>query len=273
MNTQPNFSHILQSIQSDPFTKGEHLKHTHDMDPHNLELLIECLATEGIPLKTGQRFSIDQLKTRELKPWIANTQPKLKKAPTTWQDTVKALKHIVSTDELRPAMCAVYFHLENNSIIATDAHKLVAIRYHESIKEFTESTLINAKTGQQIDDRFPNYQAVIRETHQYEAVCNIEYLKNHAKACLNAAKVFTEDTPVLLVIDLPDGNQWIGNPKLLYDVCTALQTFGTHSAMIKFNGPTNYLMLETVTKTALVMPYRVENWEESTKKFIKYTCF
>lgn len=272
MNTA-QLSEIVNTVKNDPFRKGEVTHLISDLSDLSKDMLIQFLATEGIPLKTGQRFSTDQMQPREICPWIPQVDPKKKKAPVTWQDTVKALKPIVSTDELRPAMCSVYFDLDNDTVVATDAHKLVAVRQHESLKQFEQNTLINAKTGTPIDDRFPNYKAVIRDAHQYESVCTIEYLKNHAKAALDASKVFIEDTPVILAIDLPDGNTWYGNPKLIFDVCSALQTFGTQSAFIKFNGPFNYLMLETVTKTALVMPYQVKNWEESSKKFIRYACF
>lgn len=105
-------------------------------------------------------------------------QVKFKSFSPKDKDFIKLVSGFASDDQLRPAMTGVNF--DDKGLCVTDAHKMVFIPKSKYSQYFSkEEGIFEFGSGKKIDDRFPNYQAIIpqnnTEVHQIDVVKLLTY--------------------------------------------------------------------------------------------------
>jgi len=108
----------------------------------------------------------------------APSQVKIKSFTAKDKDFSKVFGVFASDDELRPAMTGVNF--DDNGLCITDAHKMVFIPKSKYSQYFPEEEgIFEFGSGRKIDERYPNYSAVIpqnnTEVHQIDVVKLLTY--------------------------------------------------------------------------------------------------
>ena len=155
-------------------------------------------------------------------------------------------KDIVSKDYLREAMTGIYQDAENGCLVSTDAHKLLCI-YQDGIKE---SKIINIKTGQEIDARYPDYKMVIPEEIETKHLFNIDELINQVNGIVSVNRFIVDKTIYVKF------NGSLLHPQFVLQCLKSLRMAGAENVTLEQKEPNKKLIIrDTESKNfALVMP-------------------
>lgn len=189
--------------------------------------------------------------------------------PKVETDKFLALKNIVSKDAYRPILNGVL--IEKDSLVATDAHKLVVLHTKNNenvgkIKDFlTEKDYTNYlkidgreqltkveyfKKHQFYDGKYPNYKDIIPK---YKNFSKLEDIEKWLQICKNYIEVAGKN---LVQIIFKEYHNEIGfNPKIMYDALEALAKGGNKKVKFAFSEAKKAILIHTETKDyALIMP-------------------
>jgi hypothetical protein len=112
---------------------------------------------DKIPL-VKDKIDLDITDEIEFTPPLTSKIPALKK----WEKD-NPISIVVSKDDLRPALQGVYYDADEGVKVATDGYKMV-VTPDSRIKK---SKVVNPKTGDMINEKFPNWKAVVPDSDTY----------------------------------------------------------------------------------------------------------
>ena len=147
-----------------------------------------------------ENFNEDELKTglvKFSKYFLISTleneielQKRYKRKLGTFKDLIKYLiKNICSKDQLRPAMNAVYYDMEQKNLVATDAHILVSMKLknlpisdiNENITCFAGDVFLSKYSfdsfrldkygdilNETLSDKYPNYMQILPDVNYFD---------------------------------------------------------------------------------------------------------
>jgi len=228
-----------------------------DLDSAKEAFLAEFISKE-LPSKLPNKkdkFDKDDLPKGEVvvKPIIKKITPS---NPSNTKTKTDSLKNIVGNDDLRPVMNGVFQDAENGMLVATDAIKLIAV----SDATITESKIVDPKTGQIYQGRFPNYLAIIPQNNPIQVDVNVQDLINQTAGISRASDFFVGKNQFAIALRLKIGdNSFYFNPKSLNDVLTVFANYGAKDVTFKLSTPARAMLIEYGGVTGLVMPVIGEN--------------
>lgn len=147
-------------------------------------------------------------------------------------------------DDLRLALRGVY-HNEGWQIAAS-GHMVIAVK--QSYAEEREGKII-AKDGSVIEDRYPNWKAVIPAyTNEYKTFrMDMKELTEAIRKAKAHNKVYGKDSCEISIL----GEVWL-KPELLFLFATAMKEAGVDEVLYK--SPTHGILVKTDTMQLLLMP-------------------
>jgi len=228
-----------------------------DLDSAKEAFLAEFISKD-LPSKLPNKkdkFDKDDLPKGEVvvKPIIKKITPS---NPSNTKTKIDSLKNIVGNDDLRPVMNGVFQDAENGMLAATDAFKLITV----SDATITESKIVDPKTGQTIQGRFPNYLAIIPQNNPIQVDVNVQDLINQTAGISRASDFFVGKNEFAIAVRIKIGdNNFYFNPKLLNDVLTVFANYGAKDVTFKLSTPTRAMVIEYGGVTGLLMPVMGEN--------------
>ncbi|MEN0047858.1 MAG: hypothetical protein AAF806_12425, partial [Bacteroidota bacterium] len=157
------------------------------------------------------------------------------------------LKEIVSKDELRPAMNGVFYDKED-WIVATDGHKLLAIK-HEHEKKYT----VYYKNGQKIKGRsYPNWESVIPDIYKYKYTYTLTIDK--LAKYLEVASFFVgkTDNKVHFKFDPKRKQVYTLNATLLKQILKVFKSMGMEQIEIHLSGLLNFNAYKSLRNTGVI---------------------
>jgi hypothetical protein len=204
-----------------------------------------------------------------------------------------SLEKIVSKDDIRPIFQSVFF--DKGNLVATDAHTLVVIKQKESdsdiiknakeklIKSYSktvgekeatrfanekyapleksglEGKLINQKTGEITDGKFPDYQAIIPQDFPLTQSLPIQDIINLTNGAIEGLKSASKTRMAIMFNVTGDTEVKLGiNPSFLLKTLQALQANGAKSIKMGFGGPTKAITIRADNgDMGLVMPLMI----------------
>lgn len=228
-----------------------------DLDSAKEAFLAEFISKD-LPSKLPNKkdkFDKDDLPKGEVvvKPIIKKITPS---NPSNTKTKIDSLKNIVGNDDMRPVMNGVFQDAENGMLAATDAFKLITV----SDATITESKIVDPKTGQTIQGRFPNYLAIIPQNNPIQVDVNVQDLINQTAGISRASDFFVGKNEFAIAVRIKIGdNNFYFNPKLLNDVLTVFANYGAKDVTFKLSTPTRAMVIEYGGVTGLLMPVMGEN--------------
>lgn len=249
--------------------------------------LLSALSKEGIKLKTP--LNIDGL--------VVKVEPVSVKAYN--KKGVDALQKVVSKDVLKPHFQSVYFDGEN--MVATDGSILTVQKKTETDKQIIQKAkeayvkslektlgkklaqekanedysklekngldgiLIDFKTGQIVDAKYPDYKSVIpKENKIVTQNINIQELINLANGAELALSNNNKDiVPMVFKLTNEDGLEIGVSARLLKDLLQSLQGNGSKNIILEFDSPSRAIVVKSDNgDIGLIMPMLVS---EETK--------
>ena len=228
-----------------------------DLDSAKEAFLAEFISKD-LPSKLPNKkdkFDKDDLHKGEVvvKPIIKKITPS---NPSNTKTKIDSLKNIVGNDDMRPVMNGVFQDAENGMLAATDAFKLITV----SDATITESKIVDPKTGQTIQGRFPNYLAIIPQNNPIQVDVNVQDLINQTAGISRASDFFVGKNEFAIAVRIKIGdNNFYFNPKLLNDVLTVFANYGAKDVTFKLSTPTRAMVIEYGGVTGLLMPVMGEN--------------
>lgn len=186
-----------------------------------------------------------------------NPEPKPKRVKVT-DDKLEALKGCVlqgHKDDVREALRGVYYDVEEQMMIATDAHVLAGLGEplggESRIVSPMDNKIIHRYKGEALVGRYPNWKAVIPDApllidnikvSDIIAICNAAIMR------LKWFDLNSEDFPVMLQIFNEKGEDVYFNPENVMRGATALAANGVEKVHLYWNGsPTKALMMRSST--------------------------
>ena len=204
-----------------------------------------------------------------------------------------SLEKIVSKDDIRPIFQSVFF--DKGNLVATDAHTLVVIKKKESdsdiiknakeklIKSYSktvgekeatrfanekyapleksglEGKLINQKTGEITDGKFPDYQAIIPQDFPLTQSLPIQDIIDLTNGAIEGLKSASKTRMAIMFNVTGDTEVKLGiNPSFLLKTLQALQANGAKSIKMGFGGPTKAITIKADNgDMGLVMPLMI----------------
>jgi hypothetical protein len=145
-----------------------------------LKEFVEALADSKYILPGFARINFEIFPTFEV-PKIVGSIPKSK-------GLIYDFKGIVGSDDLRPAMMGVFID-EKGFVVGTDAHKLISVKTKElsthagkiiDVKRYIDSA---GKRIEYIDQKYPNYEAIIPKNYIVEKDVDLVSLNNYLAGC------------------------------------------------------------------------------------------
>ena len=182
--------------------------------------------------------------------------------------------NITEKEEYRPMLTGVYFD-ENGLAVATDAHKLVCVKYDTKEKQFKpfEGKCVNNKMGEEykeslggsvIEGRYPNYPAVFPKEAEYKADIEVTkelllFLKKYASN-KQQNKIYIEQGEFFILLKI----------SFLYNILKALYDFGDKKLVVYATSKVRAVSFIGKTTKSLLMPIESEKdmykgYYESTK--------
>jgi predicted GNAT family acetyltransferase len=244
--------------------------------------LLSALGREGIKLKTP--LGIDGI--------TINVSPSpVKPFSKTGTD---ALQELVSKDDMRPSMQGVYFDGDNmvatNAFILTvqkktesdreiiekaeallvkywsknfapnDARQIASKTYEEIKKNGLNGKIINTKTGEVIDQKYPDYQQIIPQENQNKtAPTDVQELINLANGA--NLTLSNNNKEVKLIVFLIKGKEQfeIGlDTKLFKDLLQSMQGSGTKKVTLEIESPNKGILIKGDNGSiGLIMPVMI----------------
>ena len=225
--------------------------------------LIEAFAEAGEKFPENQKIYFDKEDNINLEPTPIN--PPVPKS----KGTLENFKDIVSKDDLRPQMTAVYVSEDGDFLVGTDAHKLIKFKSNEYSQY--AGKLINLKTfitskGKKldfIDAKYPNYEQIIpRETEEIKNLPTYNFY-NLAKSTIIIKKLQGFD---VFNINFKLKDITISfNPILMADVLQFALCNGLNTFTFKYSTDTRATLLDFGDKClGLVMPIMNHNGTRGT---------
>lgn len=227
---------------------GDYMKH-----------IIEGELPKKLPNKK-ELFIGDYLPEGEIYPKPID-KPVQKLKDNTTKSKAESLKGIVNDDDMRPVMNGVYYDKENGFLVATDAHKLVKIKDANIEKQ----GVFDIKTGEEIEGKYPNYDAVIPENNPIKLDISIKELRPKLEGMERANRFFATDPTILARIEVGD-NEYLFSPKLLNDILKVLEQHGHDKVTIELSTPTRALVIKEGDITALAMPIYTSSRDDVRRK-------
>lgn len=182
---------------------------------------------------------------------------KLKKAPALRKKAEDSLELIVSRDQLRPVMSGVY--VEEDRLIATDAHKLVVLEAQPDKKDIGKIININPRysgtDAKYVEGKYPNYEAVIPryEGDQVSEFFDIDRVLNEVHTLVKYG------SPVEGLKKLYLARYLAVNPDFLIAVLRVLRANGVSKIRFGAEKSNRAIVIFTDTKSkGLVMPIYIE---------------
>jgi len=177
------------------------------------KLLVEAVAEGNIKLPENQKIFVEDTKFE-----IPNQEVSVPKSKGVLQD----FKEIVATDDMRPVMKGVYVS-EDGFLVATDAHILLKYQsdefseYKGKIIDLKKYIGTKGKAIDFIDEKYPNYDAVIPQNNEYKFKGLSTYaFYNFAKSTLVVKKI-TDSSFFIIEFDIK-GQKYGINPILFSDL-------------------------------------------------------
>lgn len=243
-------------IKSRNFTQfiAENVKEQYGIEANEtfFKFLVETFQEAGERFPQNQLLNYgDILMELEVNPLSPNI-PKSK-------GIIEDFKQIVSDDDLRPAMKGVYF--EDGKMIATDGHCLITDYDNNEFTKHYDKKIIDValyvkSKGQVvkvIDEKFPNYDAVIPKTDfTYEKTIDLYSLYNLGRSAAFYLKLLRVSN-VRLRCKIKD-EEFALNPILLSDVCEYFLKKGSTSAEMKYTAANKAIVMNFGGSMGLIMP-------------------
>jgi hypothetical protein len=196
------------------------------------------------------RFGIDNLPQGEVNLKPITKPEKVVDAKTTREKSA-LLKDIVGDDDLRPVMTGVFNDSKNKKLVATNGISLISIK-DTSIKE---DAIISPKTGQKIDGKFPNYEAVIPKENPIKQRVSVSEILGIARAANRASQFFGKKDERGILVSFKIGDDtFLFSAKLMEDVFTVLAKLGKKNVTIEMSAPNRAAVINDGDITALIMP-------------------
>jgi len=216
-----------------------------------ISLLKEGWAPKG--LKRNNKLTTQDL-TGDI---YLNPEPKPKRVKVT-DDKLEALKGCVlqgHKDDVREALRGVYYDVEEQMMIATDAHVLAGLgaqlEGESRIVSPMDNKIIHRYKGETLVGRFPNWKAAIPEApllidnikvSDIIAICNAAIMR------LKWFDLSGEGYPVTLQVFNEKGEDVYFDPENIMRGATALAANGVEKVHLYWNGsPTKALMMRSST--------------------------
>lgn len=154
------------------------------------------------------------------------------------------LYKFTAKDDLRPSICGVYH--DNGWQVATNGHMVIAVK--QSYAEEREGKII-AKDGSVIEDRYPNWRAVIPAyTNEYKTFrMDMAELSEALRKAKAHTKVYGKDACQISL----SGEIWF-RPDLLHLFATAMKEDGADE--IQYLSSDRGAVVKTDTIQLLLMP-------------------
>ncbi len=241
-------------------------------DPEIIDTVLEMVKSGKLPSKKWpSELELDLTSSENAKkiveivqnaPAIPTKATKVKRDATPLKK-IESLKGIVGTDITRPSLMGVYFDGDNGKLVATDAHKLIIIP--DPLVQGTLNRLINPKNGEKIEDRAPNYYAVIPESSEYNITVNLDDLIAQVNGLKKTSNFFDKKyneetksiTEVRARIEYGDKleKSISFNPSVALPLLKAMSAFGVTKVNIGINNPSSAIMFDGDNGvTGLLMP-------------------
>ena len=232
------------------------------------KMLIEALAEGGVKLPENQKLQEVNVAFE-----IPNQQVSIPKSKGDLQD----FKDIVSTDDLRPAMMGVFVSTDG-FLVGTDAHKLVKFKsnlfYGEEVDKIIDLKKYigtNGKSIDFIDQKYPNYDAIIPRDNEYKRTSlNTYAFYNFCKSTIYLKKYQTSDIFHLTL--LVEGKEYKFNPILFAEILEFALRKGfenfdievsesqTRAMLLKFAGGSEGLIMPIYSDSNVprTIPYEID---------------
>lgn len=168
----------------------------------------------------------------------------------------------VSKDDLRPNFQGVFNDAVNKKLVATDANKLIVIS-DPSIKE---TKIIDPKTGDVIDGRFPDYDAVIPKDNPIKRKVNVKEFLAQLNGLSETKKFF--DTPIAGKIKIGE-QEFAFNSELMRDVFQVMAEQGIIEVELQLSQPNRALVVESNKGVmGIVMPLLLDKFFRGGSKIV-----
>jgi hypothetical protein len=168
----------------------------------------------------------------------------------------------VSKDDLRPNMQGVFNDAVNKKLVATDANKMIVIS-DPSIKE---TKIIDPKTGDVIDGRFPDYDAVIPKDNPIKRKVNVKEFLAQLNGLSETKKFF--DTPIAGKIKIGE-QEFAFNSELMRDVFQVMAEQGVTEVELQLSQPNRALVVESNKGVmGIVMPLLLDKFFRGGSKIV-----
>jgi hypothetical protein len=168
----------------------------------------------------------------------------------------------VSKDDLRPNMQGVFNDAVNKKLVATDANKMIVIS-DPSIKE---TKIIDPKTGDVIDGRFPDYDAVIPKDNPIKRKVNVKEFLAQLNGLSETKKFF--DTPIAGKIKIGE-QEFVFNSELMRDVFQVMAEQGVTEVEFQLSQPNRALVVESNKGVmGIVMPLLLDKFFRGGSKIV-----
>jgi len=212
------------------------------------------------------------IKERVATPNFDSLLPTLKSPKEVKDILIK--NNITGKDDYRPILTCVYFD-ENGLAVATDAHKVVCVKYDTKDKQFKpfEGKCVNNKMdeeykeslgGSVIEGIYPNYPAVFPEEAEFRADIEVTkelllFLKKYASN-KQQNKIYIEQGEFFILLNI----------SFLYNILKALYDFGDKKLVVYATSEVCAVSFIGKTTKSLLMPIESEKdmykgYYESTK--------
>jgi hypothetical protein len=168
----------------------------------------------------------------------------------------------ISKDDLRPNMQGVFNDAVNKKLVATDANKMIVIS-DPSIKE---TKIIDPKTGNVIDGRFPDYNAVIPKDNPIKRKVNVKEFLAQLNGLSETKKFF--ETPIAGKIKIGE-QDFAFNSELMRDVFQVMAEQGVTEVELQLSQPNRAIVIESNKGVmGIVMPLLIDRFYRGGSKIV-----
>ena len=186
----------------------------------------------------------------------------IEKAVKQGKSKLESIGIAVSKDDLRPNFQGVFNDAVNKKLVATDANKLIVIS-DPSIKE---TKIIDPKTGDVIDGRFPDYNAVIPKDNPIKRKVNVKEFLAQLNGLSETKKFF--DTPIAGKIKIGE-QEFAFNSELMRDVFQVMAEQGVTEVELQLSQPNRALVVESNKGVmGIVMPLLLDKFFRGGSKIV-----
>jgi len=214
-------------------------------------MLVEAYQEAGERFPQNETISLDHNSQVSIAP-INPSKPKT-------QGLLEDFKNIVGKDQLRPSTSGVY--VDGSALVSTNAHILVrdvmpknpyTDKWDKKIIDLPTYIKSKGDVLREIDDKFPNYEAVIPTDTPIRLMVDIYAMYNLARSAAFYLKL-TGVSFFGLRIKAKD-EIFTFNPVLLADLCEYMVRKGVGKAELRLSTPNRPAIFDFGASVALIMP-------------------